>query len=139
MANVSLKADRHKNQSGALEKIYEPLSKIEDELSFLSIGYGSMQNSYKRDLKLLREGEKRLSQYHLGVGTSDSISYTRISNTNDLVVIEQRLQKVKESLKSLISNKQACVCTMGNDVVVNGKNRRQRNFSTEKLSFVCVV
>jgi hypothetical protein len=129
-----------KIKAEALEKIYEPLSKIEDELSFLSIGYGSMQNSYKRDLKLLREGEKRLSQYHLGVGTSDSISYTRISNTNDLVVIEQRLQKVKESLKSLISNKQACVCTMGNDVVVNGKKSEAKKlFNREiKLRLRCL-
>ncbi|WP_335908640.1 MULTISPECIES: GIY-YIG nuclease family protein [Shewanella] len=123
-----------------LEKTYEPASNAENKLSVLSKGYHSLQDNYKRDIKLLREGEKRLSQYYLGVGTSDTISYSRISNTNDLAVIEQRLQKVKESIKSLISNKQACVCTMGNDVVVNGKKSEAKKlFNREiKLRLRCL-
>lgn len=123
-----------------IEKTYEPASQEEKKLSVLKREYSSLQRRYQEKLVELRKGEKRLSQYHLGIGTTDAVSYTRLTNAKNVKEIEHRLQCVKASLKQLVSEKAACVCSMGNDVVVNGKKSEAKKlFNREiKLRLRCL-
>jgi len=123
-----------------IEKSYEPASVEEKKLSALKKEYSSLQSSYQEKLAKLRKGEKRLSQYHLGIGTTDSVSYTSLASGKTVEDIEYRLQDIKASLKRLVSEKKACICSMGNDVVVNGKKSEAKKlFNREiKLRLRCL-
>ncbi|WP_299083925.1 GIY-YIG nuclease family protein [uncultured Paraglaciecola sp.] len=129
-----------KVKSDEIDKIYEPATQEENKLFKLKNQYTSLQNRYQEKLIELREGEKRLSQYHLGIGTTDSISYKALNSGEDIDSIEARLQVTKNSLKHLIKEKKACVCNMGNDVVVNGKKSNAKKlFNREvKLRLRCL-
>ena len=123
-----------------IEKTYEPASKEEKKLSVLKKEYSSLQDSYQGKLAKLRRGEKRLSQYHVGIGTTDAVSYKSLTKGKTVEDIEYRLQDIKASLKRLVSEKKACVCSMGNDVVVNGKKSEAKKlFNREiKLRLRCL-
>lgn len=129
-----------KAQYSEIEKVYEPVSIEEKNLAELSSKYKYLQSSYQKKLIELRKGESRLSQYHLGVGTTDSRAYTSLSKYKSSEDIEERLLKVKSSLKSLVSEKKACVCSMGNDFIVNGKRSEAKKlFNREiKLRLRCL-
>ncbi|MEZ9795207.1 hypothetical protein AB4283_23950, partial [Vibrio splendidus] len=66
-------------QDEDIEKVYAPVTQREQQLSDIAKNYQALQESYKKELLLLKEGEKQLSHYYLSVGTTDSISYTNLS------------------------------------------------------------
>lgn len=129
-----------KIKDSEIEKKYEPASKEEKKLNSLKKQYSSLQSSYQEKLAKLRKGEQRLSQYYLGVGTTDSVSYKSLTSGKTLEDIEFRLQDIKASLKLLVREKKACVCRMGNDVVVNGRKAEAKKlFNREiKLRLRCL-
>jgi hypothetical protein len=129
-----------KAKDAKIEKTYEPASLEEKKLSELSSEYSTLQSDYQEKLTTLRKGEKRLSQYYLGVGTTDFISYSSLAKDQDIDEIEYRLQDIKSSIKRLVSEKKACVCSMGTDVVVNGKKSEAKKlFNREvKLRIRCL-
>lgn len=123
-----------------IEKTYEPASIEETILSELSNEYSSLQFSYQTELAELRQNEKRLSQYYLGVGTTDSVIYTNLATNRDIDDVDEQLKYIKASLKRLVSEKKACICKIGNDVVVNGKKSEAKKlFNREiKLRLRCL-
>lgn len=127
-------------QDAEMEKTYEPASREEKRLDELSNEYKKLQSNYLEKLTALRKSEKRLSQYYLGVGTTDSVSYSSLAKNSTVSDIEVRLQDIKSSLKFLVSEKNACVCSMGSDVVVNGKKSEAKKlFNREiKLRLRCL-
>jgi seryl-tRNA synthetase len=128
------------NQYVKIEKIYEPAALEEKKLFGLTNEYHNLQSKYHEKLSTLKKNEKRLSQYYLGVGTTDSISYSNITKEKNIDEIETQLQEVKAALKDLVSEKKACICSMGNDVVVNGrKSEAKKLFNREiKLRLRCL-
>ena len=134
------KLNELKTKDTKIEKTYEPASLEEKKLSKLSSEYNTLQSDYQEKLTRLRKSEKRLSQYYLGVGTTDSISYSSLAKDQGIDEVEYRLQDIKASLKRLVSEKKACVCSMGNDVVVNGKKSEAKKlFNREiKLRIRCL-
>ncbi|HCG7071420.1 TPA: DUF4041 domain-containing protein [Vibrio parahaemolyticus] len=123
-----------------IEKVYEPASIEEKKLTQLCSEYSSLQSSYQEKRAELFAGENRLSLYHLGVGTTDSTSYTSLASNKKIDDIEYQLQNVKATLKRLVSEKKACVCSIGNDIVVNGKKSEAKKlFNREiKLRLRCL-
>jgi hypothetical protein len=134
------KLNEVKIKDATLQKTYDPASLEEKRLSELSSEYSVLQSNYQEKLTELRQSEIRLSQYYLGVGTTDSIAYSNLADSVDVAEIEIRLLDVKDSLKRLVSDKKACVCNMGNDVVVNGKKSEAKKlFKREiKLRLRCL-
>ncbi len=134
------KLNELKIQYARVEETYEPASREEKKLAELTSEYQKLQSDYQEKLANLRTSEKRLSHYYLGVGTTDSVSYRKLAKDHDIGDIEGRLQDVKASLKRLISEKKACVCSMGKDVVVNGKKSEAKKlFNREiKLRLRCL-
>ncbi|GEM78496.1 GIY-YIG nuclease family protein [Vibrio superstes] len=123
-----------------IEKVYAPASESERLLSDTVSNYQELRESYKQDLLSLKQGETKLALYHLGVGTSDSVSYMQISQSRDLAELERNLADTKVRIKALVSNKQACICSMGSDVTVNGKKSEAKKlFNREiKLRLRCL-
>ncbi|MCT8988472.1 GIY-YIG nuclease family protein [Shewanella phaeophyticola] len=116
-----------------LQKIYDPAALEEKKLLELSSEYSELQFSYQTKLVELRQSEIRLSQYYLGVGTTDSVAYSHLVSSEDVDDIELRLADVKDSLKRLVSNKEACVCKMGNNVVVNGRRSEAKKLINREI------
>lgn len=129
-----------KHLSDEIEKKYLPITIEEKNLKTLSSEYRNLQSEYNKNLSMLKANESRLSQFNIGVGTTDSISYTRLQSTNSLDVLEDKLTGVKSQLKMLISEKRACVCSMGSDFVVNdSKAEAKKLFNREiKLRLRCL-
>lgn len=123
-----------------IEKLYAPASEKEAEFSTIKEQYTSLQQRYKAGLTKLQTQDMRISQYNLGVGTSDSVSYTNLTNTRNLEEIAERLENTKAKLKSLVSDKEACICSMGSDMAVNGKKSEAKKlFNREiKLRLRCL-
>jgi len=123
-----------------IEKTYKPASTEETIHSELSNEYSSLQSNYQTRLAKLRQDEKRLSQYYLGVGTTDSVIYANLATNRDIDGVDDQLKDIKASLKRLVSEKKACVCKIGNDVVVNGKKSEAKKlFNREvKLRLRCL-
>ncbi|PHR54881.1 MAG: hypothetical protein COA47_14775 [Robiginitomaculum sp.] len=140
LLNSRSKLGKLRMKDSEIDKIYEPASIQEKKLSGLSSEYRSLQSSYQEKLAQLRMDEKRSSQYYLGVGTTDSISYISLASDKNIEEIEYRLQDIKASLKRLVSEKKACICSMGKDVVVNGKKSEAKKlFNREvKLRLRCL-
>jgi len=138
--NSRSKLGKLRMKDSEIDNIYEPASIQEKKLSELSSKYSSLQSSYQEKLAQLRMDEKRLSQYYLGVGTTDSISYTSLASDKNIEEIEYRLQDIKASLKRLVSEKKACICSIGKDVAVNGKKSEAKKlFNREiKLRLRCL-
>ena len=134
------KFKRIETRDAEIDKLYAPASKIELMLSELADQYASLQSSYQAKLAELSDGEQRISQYYLGVGTTDSVTYVNVSNSKNLDAIEGQLKAAKDALKRYVSEKKACVCRMGNDVTVNGKKSEAKKlFNREiKLRLRCI-
>jgi hypothetical protein len=123
-----------------IESEYGPITESETLLLDVKLKYKKLQATYKTDLSLLRKRESKLAQYHLGVGTTDTTSYRALLTTDDLTVFEEKLAQVKAKIKDKVSSKEACVCNMGNDFVVNGKRSEAKKlFNREiKLRIRCL-
>ncbi|NMP04659.1 DUF4041 domain-containing protein [Pseudoalteromonas arctica] len=134
------KLNELKAQDAKIEITYKPVSLEEKKLAKSSTNYQNLKSAYRDKLTTLRTCEKRLSQYYLGVGTTDSVSYNNLAEENDIDDIEARIKDIKASLKRLVSEKKACVCSMGDDVVVNGKKSEAKKlFNREiKLRLRCL-
>lgn len=105
--------------SDEIEKKYLPIITEENKLNELSSEYSKLQSAYQTNLFKLKQNESRLSQFNIGVGTTDSVSYRRLQNTNSVDALESELSAVKAQIKVSVSEKRACVCSMGSDFVVN--------------------
>lgn len=122
-----------KTQDAEIEKTYKPASLEEEKLSKLSSEYSTLQSNYKGRLATLRKNETRLSQYYLGVGTTDTYSYGNLAKEHSIDETENRLEDIKASLKLLVREKRACVCHMGNDFVVNGKKSEAKKLLNREI------
>jgi len=120
-------------QDEDIEKVYAPVTEKEQLLSGIAKNYQALQESYKKELFLLKEGEKLLSHYYLGVGTTDSMSYNNLSQSRDLESLESRYAETKLAIKELVSDKRACICSMGNDFVVNGKKSEAKKLLNREI------
>lgn len=123
-----------------IETTYAPVSLEEEKLSAIEKQYKALQKNYQEKLSELKKGERRLTQYHLGVGTTDTSTYKPLMKDKSLQQIEAELEEIKFSHKFMVSNKEACVCNMGNDVEVNGKKSEAKKlFNREiKLRLRCL-
>ncbi|MEH6446732.1 MAG: GIY-YIG nuclease family protein [Oceanospirillaceae bacterium] len=121
------------SQHNEIEIEYSPITEAEASYKNLNQEYEKLQIAYKDDLVCLRIAETKLSQYNLGVGTTDSISYKSISSKDDLSLLEEKLLQVKTNIKGMVSNKTACISHMGSNFVINGKRSEAKKFFNREI------
>jgi len=124
----------------ALSKKFDPINFEKNSLREVALKYEKLQSSYKDSLRSLKENERKLSCYDLGVGSMDVTTYIPLYDTEELSLLEDKLAEVKLNIKALLKNKLACVCSFGNDVVVNGRRAEAKKlFNREiKLRLRCL-
>lgn len=121
------------SQHDEVEIEYSPITTAENSHSDIKTEYEKLQKSYQTDLSFLKKTEARLSQFHLGVGTTDSVAYQPISSFAELSLLEERLSQVKANIKGMVSGKTACISHMGNSFVVNGKRSEAKKFFNREI------
>jgi hypothetical protein len=111
------------DKEAALSQRFSPINFEKNILTKVALKYKNLQSSYKDSLRSLKENERKLSCYELGVGSMDLTSYAPLYDTEELSLLEDKLAQVKLNIKALLKNKVACVCNFGKDVTVNGRRR----------------
>ncbi len=110
-----------KNEHDAIEKQYHPVLVEERKYNSILEEYTQLQTLYKNSLSDLKSKELRLSLFNISVGTTDDFAYTKLPNHSDIEKLKMSLESTKLSIKTLIKNKHACICTLDGDFRVNGK------------------
>lgn len=123
-----------------LETVLEPATKQEENLKAIKEKYAALQSNYKKRLATLKRNEDRLSQFNIGVGTSDSVVYTKITNTQSVNEIEYKLDSVKHRLKEEVRSKNACICKLYGQMEINGRKAAANKFFNReiKLRLRCI-
>jgi hypothetical protein len=110
-----------KQENDAIEKQYRPILVEERKYNSILEVYTKLQSAYKNSLSELKSKESRLSLFNISIGTTDDFAYTKLPNQSDIEKLEMSLESTKLSIKTLIKNKHACICSMDKDFRVNGK------------------
>lgn len=104
-----------------LQAQFVDVDAAEQELVEVKKEYTSLQRQYSASKKELDESKTIINQHELGVGTVDERLVKITHSIVDIEKLEAQLLKIKERSKDMVRNKGACICTMGDDFVVNGK------------------
>jgi len=102
------------------KKDYVELDDQQETLNEFNFRYSKLRTSYQKDKALLERHENVISRFNVGIGTVDTISYKPIVSGASIDDLKFRLDKTKDSLKTLVKQKKACVCKITN-LTVNGK------------------
>ncbi|MGF1692583.1 GIY-YIG nuclease family protein [Photobacterium kagoshimensis] len=121
------------SKEAEIERIYAPATNKENELLVVETEYKELQELYKTELAQLKDQELRLSQYYLGVGTCDSVSYSQLTSTRNLDDICAQLEATKLKIKSFVKDKKACICLMDSDITVNGKKSEAKKLLNREV------
>ncbi|MCC5880987.1 MAG: DUF4041 domain-containing protein [Idiomarina sp.] len=95
--------------------------------------YRVLQTDYSEDRRELLSHQKLVSQYDIGIGTVDERTFKRTTDFAKLDTLIYRLQRTKDLAKSLIKDKQACVCLLGSDLQVNGSKAKARTLINREI------
>jgi len=134
------KLNKIKSVYESLKEEFSGLDEKEAQRIDIDERYFSLQQRYRNQLGELKNNQKLLAEFNVGIGSVDSILYEREVNANELEKIEQKLVTVKSELKYLVSDKEACICTLGDNLVVNGKKSEAKKLINReiKLRLRCI-
>ena len=111
----------------------KPLEKARRALGTIKGEYTKIQKRYTKSLGRLKAWEERLQRYYVGVGTVDRNIFEMKCGPSDLDEKESELARVKESINRLVRDKKACVCKLGDDIVVNNKRSEAKKFINREI------
>lgn len=121
MVFVNKKQRKIKPEFLELSGWFNGLDEKEEEVSRIEQQYKDMQHRYKSALKQKTEYQTLLQRHHIGIGTVDDTLYVRETDTSKLQELELVLNTTKETAKILVREKEACKCSLGSNLTVNGK------------------
>lgn len=104
-----------------LQAQFVDVDAAEQELEVVKQEYMSLQSRYRAEKEELDERRSIINQHELGIGTVDEKLVKITQSVDDIEKLEGQLLNIKERAKDMVRNKDACICTMGDDFVVNGK------------------
>lgn len=99
---------------------FKDLDRERELFNELNDRYTQLKSNYKADKVALENNEAFISQFNIGIGTIDKVTYTPLEADQSVDHLKSRLDKTKDELKALIKQKNACICSL-KDVTVNGK------------------
>ncbi len=115
-----LKVEQQK--ASLVDPIYAPVESAEKRLKETKERYQALKKEYSQNLTKLKDAEKNQSLYELGIGTTDQSLFVVGDESTSLESLQDKIAEVKDKIKALRSQKKACQCEYGKNVVVN--NRR---------------
>ena len=116
-----------------VEPIYQPVEVSEQRLKKLKERYGSLQGEYRQNLKKLQDTENKQSLHELGIGTTDQTLYELPDTRKSMETLQAELVTIKEKIKRLRSQKQACQCGYGKDIVLNNSRAEAKKLFNREI------
>ncbi|MDN7127389.1 DUF4041 domain-containing protein [Pseudidiomarina sp. 1APR75-33.1] len=122
--------------AGEHDKLHETFSEVDAgqaELDAIEREYRELQSIYTKQKRLLESNRRLISQYEIGIGTVDDSLVQLAHGTDDIDYLESQLASVKDSIKTMVQAKRACICYMGNDFVINGRKAGVKTFFNREV------
>lgn len=116
-----------------LELKFSPIEKEKTKLSEIEAKYRLLQQDYQRGINTLQLQEDLISQYDIGIGTVDQVMYKSSSDSSSIDILNTRLTNVQNDAKKLVKDKQACICTLGNNLTVNNSKAKARTLINREI------
>lgn len=116
-----------------LELKFSPIEKEKTKLSAIEAKYRLLQQDYQRGINTLQLQEDLISQYDIGIGTVDQVMYKSSSDSSSIDILNTRLTNVQNDAKKLVKDKQACICTLGNNLTVNNSKAKARTLINREI------
>ena len=100
----------------------------------LEDNYTTLQRDYAQALQSVQPIEKALRDADLGVGTNDSHFYVSEIGEKTIPQLEASLEKVRQAIKAMVSNKTACICSWDlNKFRINNKKSETTKFFNREI------
>lgn len=115
------KLNVEQQKASIVDPIYAPVESAEKRFNETKKRYETLKSEYSQNLKKLKDTETKQSLYELGIGTTDQSLYVAADESTSLESLQGELAKFKDKIKALRSQKTACQCEFGKDVVVNDR------------------
>ncbi|MFQ1833755.1 DUF4041 domain-containing protein [Aeromonas veronii] len=116
-----------------LELKFSPIEKEKTKLSEIEAKYRLLQQDYQRGINTLQLQEDLISQYDIGIGTVDPVMYKSSSGSSCIDILNTRLTNVQNDAKKLVKDKQACICTLGDNLTVNNSKAKARTLINREI------
>ncbi|MGY3915868.1 DUF4041 domain-containing protein [Aeromonas australiensis] len=116
-----------------LELKFSPIEKEKTKLSAIEAKYRLLQQDYQRGINTLQLQEDLISQYDIGIGTVDPVMYKSSSGSSCIDILNTRLTNVQNDAKKLVKDKQACICTLGDNLTVNNSKAKARTLINREI------
>lgn len=116
-----------------LDRHFAPIEKEKAKLGEVAAKYRLLQQDYQRGRTILQSQEDLISQYDIGIGTVDQVMYKISKNSTSLDALNTRLTKVQDEAKKMVKDKQACICTLGDDLAVNNSKAKARTLINREI------
>ncbi|HHQ4619671.1 TPA: DUF4041 domain-containing protein [Aeromonas veronii] len=116
-----------------LELKFSPIEKEKTKLSEIEAKYRLLQQDYQRGINTLQLQEDLISQYDIGIGTVDQVMYKSPSDSSSIDILNTRLTNVQNDAKKLVKDKQACICTLGDNLTVNNSKAKARTLINREI------
>lgn len=123
-----------------LQGIVAPRVALENILIELHDKNEATKSEYRSLRNKLQKSEALIDENDIGVGTVDNNLYTLPDYSDNTLVIEQELKRVKDDAKQMIKDRTACICKMGDNITLgNSKAKARAAFKREeKLRIRCL-
>jgi predicted RNase H-like nuclease (RuvC/YqgF family) len=115
------KAESVATEYERLRDAFSEVDKGQSELDAIVEEYRELQSTYAEQKHQLESNLRVISQYEIGIGTTDDSLVQLTHGTGDIEELESQLTSVKDSVKAMVKAKQACICYMGSDILINGR------------------
>ena len=116
-----------------LELKFSPIQKEKTKLSEIEAKYRLLQQDYQRGINTLQLQEDLISQYDIGIGTVEQVMYKSPSDSSSIDILNTRLTNVQNDAKKLVKDKQACICTLGDNLTVNNSKAKARTLINREI------
>ncbi len=116
-----------------LARHFAPVEREKSRLDEIEVRYRLLQQNYQSGRATLTLQEELISQYDIGIGTVDQAMYKCSKDSSSLDALNLRLAKVQSEATLLVKNKQACICTLGDNFVVNNSKAKAKTLINREI------
>lgn len=117
------------------EKVQALLRPVQESLKSLNDAqrqYSVLRSDYARVKSNLNEELNIIDQHNVGLGTFDKSPFKRVTDPLLLPKLEADLKETESKIKAMVSNKTACICSLG-DLAVNGNRQKGKTFINREI------
>jgi len=112
---------------------YAQIDGERDNLHEMNRSYTKLQQTYQMKRQTIKRHEEIIGSFNIGIGSSDPVIYTRSHNPDDLPDLEKRLEKAISTRKTMVKEKRAAICRLGDDIQINGRKASAKTMINREI------